>query len=150
MNQAEIYAIRDRSESWIAHVQKGTSTPWLTDGAEMWKKTVIRRAYKSWPMTDTRQRLDEAIEVGSQADPINFDSSTPALEPSKQARKVEQVLEMLAVIGRTEDAFMKYAAREHKRSMSKVSEMTEQELDQTIQMLNELVDKQLQPPKDTK
>lgn len=150
MSRDEIIVIRDRTESWISHIEKGKTTPWQTDGAEMWKKTVIRRASKSWPMTDTRTRLDEAIYVGSQTDEMDFRlpaAGGPALEPSKRVAKVDQVVEMLGVLNRTEEAFMKYAAREHKRAMEKVSDMTEQELDQTIQMLNELVDKQLQPPK---
>ena len=48
----EIFAIRDRSS---AAGQKG---PWKTDEGEMIKKTVIKRAYKTWPKTD---RLDQAI-----------------------------------------------------------------------------------------
>lgn len=54
MTISEVYAIRDRSESWKA----GKSTPWKTDEGEMIKKTVVKRAYKYWPKTD---RLDTAI-----------------------------------------------------------------------------------------
>jgi recombination protein RecT len=50
----EVYAIRDRSESYKA----GKSTPWKTDPGEMIKKTIVKRASKMWPKTD---RLDEAI-----------------------------------------------------------------------------------------
>jgi recombination protein RecT len=50
----EVYAIRDRSESYKA----GKATPWKTDPGEMIKKTIVKRASKMWPKTD---RLDEAI-----------------------------------------------------------------------------------------
>jgi recombination protein RecT len=54
MSIAEVYDIRDRSQSW----KNGQKGPWKTDEGEMVKKTVIKRAYKLWPKTD---RLDQAV-----------------------------------------------------------------------------------------
>lgn len=54
MTIEDVYAIRDRSQSW----KSGKSSPWKTDEGEMIKKTCVKQAYKYWPKTD---RLETAI-----------------------------------------------------------------------------------------
>ena len=61
---ADIFAIRDRSESWKARKAKedkgewAPQSPWATDEKEMIKKTVVKQASKYWPR---RERLDSAV-----------------------------------------------------------------------------------------
>lgn len=60
MTRGQIDAIRKRSRA-------GTSGPWVTDYAEMAKKTVLRRVLKLAPMSVEAQRavaLDELAEAG--------------------------------------------------------------------------------------
>lgn len=71
MTIAEVLAIKARSETG-----KKDTGPWKTDFNEMAKKTVIKRAYKTWPKTD---RLDTAIHhlntEGGEG--INFGNDRP-------------------------------------------------------------------------
>ena len=55
---AEIYKVRDTSKAY-GH-KKG---PWVDWPEEMMKKTLIKRASKSWPQSAGRDRMDRAIAV---------------------------------------------------------------------------------------
>jgi len=58
MNWAEIQKVRDTS--------KAANGPWKTWPLEMAKKTIVKRASKSWPQSNGRDRLDTAVEVINQ------------------------------------------------------------------------------------
>lgn len=66
MSKEQIEEIRNRSEGWKAFAAgKIKSTPWSTDPAEMWRKTVVRRATKYMPLSTEAQRavaIDNAAE----------------------------------------------------------------------------------------
>lgn len=90
MTLAEVHSARARSESWKAHVaslktDKVKSSPWLTDEGEMFKKTVIRRAHKTWPVSerlakvmDHLNTVGEGIDLSSDADLAAARPATPA------------------------------------------------------------------------
>lgn len=59
MDAETVYGIRDRSEAW----KQKQSGPWRDDFYEMAKKAVIRRAFKTWPLTD--ERAAHAIELSN-------------------------------------------------------------------------------------
>lgn len=72
MSIDEVNAIRDRSDYW----KKKKAGPWLTDPGEMAKKTIIKRARKTWPETDARsaERLQTATELANEADGYHLEA----------------------------------------------------------------------------
>ncbi len=59
MSIKEIHEVRDTSKAFTS----GKKCPWKDWFNEMAKKTLIKRAAKTWPHTDKRQRFDSAIHV---------------------------------------------------------------------------------------
>ena len=104
MNIDEINAIKARSQA----VKSGKTTPWNTDPVEMYKKTVVKRAYKYWPRND---RLEKAIHYlnneggeGLVVDEVKVDEAANAkLQLAKSPLPEAQVNELALAISQAED-----------------------------------------------
>ena len=81
MNYEECIAIRDRSELW----KRTKGGPWKDHEEEMLKKTVIRRASKTWPKARRGSRINQAVGVLNTHDGINFDEERAAAEEARKA-----------------------------------------------------------------
>ena len=101
MSKEEILAIRDRSSS---KTKEGKVVgPWVTDEAEMWRKTVVRRATKYMPMSPEIARAVHADNVAEgviEAD--EFDGEAEDItdfgyeEPEAAEEKVSSLEEKIA------------------------------------------------------
>ena len=82
MTREEAEAIRNRSKA-------GKSGPWVTDFNEMWKKTVVRRDSKMWPLSPETM---DAVSADMDADGIEI-SPAPYDDDGKQHAPVADDLE---------------------------------------------------------
>lgn len=142
MSLADVYAIRDRSMSWRAYVKdQSKKSPWNTDEGEMIKKTIIRRAVKMWPLTDTRDsRLANAIDVSDQADPIELSGGgAPQLSSGGElAGLLTEIRTALTAVGRTEEKLVEHLARVNRRELKSLEDLTEIEAQQALAFLKQM------------
>jgi recombination protein RecT len=108
MGAADILKVADTSMA-----KKG---PWKTWPAEMAKKTIVKRAAKSWPQSASQARMDEAIAVLNAHEGLELieEPQTRALPESiasenLSAEQCADLLKAISVSSLTEDAFCKNA-----------------------------------------
>lgn len=75
MAMHELLEIRDKSEQW----KKNQSGPWKDHFGEQVKKTVIRRAFKTWPKTDTLERMAMAVQLSNENEGFEPILTSPSL-----------------------------------------------------------------------
>lgn len=92
MDAADVAHIRSKSRA-------SNSGPWCTDTAEMWKKSVVRRAMK--PYSGMSPSLDTAINAMDDADGLKLDDARP---PVAMPRAVGEVAPEPAAL--TEETFV--------------------------------------------
>lgn len=137
MTIEEIYAIRNRSQSWLG----GKSSPWKSDESEMIKKTVIRRAYKSWPMQDTRRdRFEQAIDVTNDVDPIDFAAIAAPQVENERATKIDSIRQALLFLERSEEKYIGHLATVNRREIKSLEDLTDLEISQAMILMNQWIE----------
>lgn len=134
----EVYDIRNRSQSW----KSGKNSPWQSDESEMIKKTVIRKAYKYWPMTDTRKRFDQAIDVTNEADPIEF-AALPAPGEKQDTTRQDNltlIVESLTLLDRSVEKYITHLTTVNRREIKALEDLTENEIEQALIQLKQWID----------
>lgn len=73
MTTEEVHGIRSRSDGYRAFASgKIKSNPWVTDEAEMFRKTAIRRIFKYVPKSGKYDQVAKAIELDEQDFPATL------------------------------------------------------------------------------
>lgn len=135
MSIEDIYNIRDRSKAWIAYKKKGTSCPWVSDEGEMIRKTVIRRAYKSWPIpSQSTKQLDEAM--ANTLDEAELDVTPMTGEKLGLIDSANNKLELLGKDA-TSEKFLDYMSRVYNRKIETIDSLTEYELRKLHSLLDQ-------------
>ena len=80
MSASEIYKVRDLSAAYA----KNKSGAWVDFFGEQAKKTVLKRASKTWPKTDREQRFAEAIRL------LNEENGEGLLELAEERARQER------------------------------------------------------------
>lgn len=107
MPEDQIRSVMERSEAGKSVDKygkpKAPSGPWVTDFEEQAKKTVIRRAFKTWPRTNERRMamLAKAVELSNDNEGFEPILSSPAMGQytSDQKAYFDQLLERSDDIG---------------------------------------------------
>jgi len=90
----ELTKIRDEAS---AAASKG---PWKTYFGEMCKKCVIKRAQKTWPMSDQHERLQTAVNVINESEGSEWAESTHRFKPGE---KIQIITDMRLALSSGDD-----------------------------------------------
>ncbi len=97
----------------------------------MVKKTLIRRAYKSWPKKASEtERLAKAMHIEDESEAI--DTVATPVDDSERTAGLALIREGFAAIGRTEPEFLKHLTTVCRRDIKKIEDLTEIEMKQAI------------------
>jgi len=146
MNVEEIEAIHDRSKA-------GSSGPWVTDWAEMAKKTVFRRHSKWLPVSSEFQEAAEKDydvpidikpeEVSTKPD-VEMPQELPGIEEQgpEQAERISRITEVNDLVqGLSEkqrEAFMNKLGTEY--SVDSINDLTMEQLTEIIGKLKKVIE----------
>ncbi len=101
MAAEDIYGIMERSESVKSARKKNKPLygPWATDFPEMAKKSVIRRAFKTWPQSTGR--MAEAVHMSNENEGFEPILTTPNLGQytAEQKKYFDQLIEQGDALG---------------------------------------------------
>jgi len=118
MTAGEILTVRDSSKAYTKG-KIGKKGPWEGKWAgEMAKKTLVKRASKSWPQSNDRERLDRAIEVVNQHEGLREERQiidvSDYLQPSQE--QTDTYLELAK--GDTVDFWIWYSQQDERIKVS--------------------------------
>ena len=94
MSAEEVIKIRDESPS-VKNEKTRKFSPWVRYFGEMTKKTVIKRASKTWPKTNQHERLQTAVDYLNETQGSDFGEEVHRFKPGEKVTIIEQMREAL-------------------------------------------------------
>lgn len=138
MSLDEILVIRDKTQAYKAFkAGKAKSAIWETDFAEMAKKTIIRRASKSWPMSNNG-RVEKAtlIQDEGEMQVVDVTPITESLpEPEGPNPQFQEIRDLLEALGKDEAKFIGYLSTVNNRKIEKIEDLSQKEIETVLVQL---------------
>ncbi len=139
MSLDEILAIRDKTQAYKAFkAGKAKSAIWETDFTEMAKKTVLRRASKSWPMSNAG-RVEKATKIQDEGEmAIDVTPIKEELPDFEEPKRFDEIRDMLKVLNKDESKFIAYLSKTNRRKIESLEDLSEDEITRALTMLYDL------------
>lgn len=132
MSIEEILSIRDKTQAYKAFLSgKAKSAIWESDFYEMAKKTIIRRASKSWPMSnasrvETATKIQDEGELALDVTPISVETAPEIQGPNPQ---FQEIRDLLLSLGKEEAKYIGYLTTVNNRKIEKIEDLSQKEID---------------------
>lgn len=157
MNLEQIHQVRSASQSYKAFESgKASQSPWVQYEDEMFKKTVVKRAYKLWPKTDAGMRLEAAIGADNdgafdfEEEKEEVDLVSPALIAEEREALYEEIKKLLglATKGMTVDQKGEFLVNNFKaRSFDYFTKLQIDQLKEAVVKIEKLIAEPVQDSK---
>jgi recombination protein RecT len=105
MTAKQIYQVRSSSQAY----KKKKAGPWVDWFSEMAKKTIIKRASKTWPRSEKSDRLATAIDVLNKHEGFAEDEIIDADVEYISEDKVQSIYDLIEYTAADIDKFLEYA-----------------------------------------
>jgi len=137
MSADEVNSVRDKySQSYKAYRESGgkKKSPWVDNYVEMGKKTVIRRARKTWPSAVLTERVEALISNDEQDYYIPDDSEEIDITPAPQ-EKLQELMILLEQRGKDLDKAIGYASQHFNRNIESADNLQVHEIEFLINVM---------------
>lgn len=102
----------------VAATSKAQDGPWKSWPLEMVKKTLVKRASKSWPQSGGRERLDRAIEVLNEHEGLAEEATTARLSDYVRPTQEQTDTYLELAKGDTVEFWLWYSAQDERLKVS--------------------------------
>ena len=109
----------------------------------MIKKTVIKRAYKSWPLTKQREQIEKVIDITAEDSAIDFNEEIDVTNDNHETKedRFKIIRGKLEFLEKTEEASLDFLSRTCGRKIEAIEELTNNEADLFEAMLDDFINK---------